>query len=222
MSRVSRLSLIGCCLMAACSYVPSRSIVAYPTSMRPELPNADPPTNGAIYQAGVSRPLFEDRRARFAGDTLVVHLEEKIQGSKNSATTAKRTHEISATAPSISGIPGKSFQGMSLGANSKSDFSGSGESSATNDLTGTIACTVTQVLSNGNLVIAGEKRIGLNHNQDTIRFSGIVNPLYITGSNTVSSSQIADARIEYRGTGQIDEAQAMGWLARFFLNVSPF
>ena len=55
-----------------------------------------------------------------------------------------------------------------------------------------------------------------------VRFSGVVNPASVTAGNTVLSTQVADARIEYRANGYIDEAQAMGWLTRFFLNVLPF
>ncbi len=54
-----------------------------------------------------------------------------------------------------------------------------------------------------------------------MRFAGVVNPATIS-TNTVSSTQVADARLEYRGNGYIDEAQTMGWLARFFLTFLPF
>ena len=55
-----------------------------------------------------------------------------------------------------------------------------------------------------------------------MRFSGVVNPALISSGNAVSSTQVADARLEYRGNGYIDEAQTMGWLGRFFMNVLPF
>ena len=55
-----------------------------------------------------------------------------------------------------------------------------------------------------------------------LRRSGVVNPTTVVNNNTVSSTQVADARIEYRGTGYIDEAQTMGWLSRLFLTVLPF
>ncbi|MCE2991121.1 MAG: flagellar basal body L-ring protein FlgH, partial [Nitrosomonadaceae bacterium] len=63
---------------------------------------------------------------------------------------------------------------------------------------------------------------GINHNTELIRFSGVVNPLTIQAGNVVQSPQVADARLEYRGKGYIDEAQRMGWLQRFFLNILPF
>ena len=77
-------------------------------------------------------------------------------------------------------------------------------------------------LPNGNLVVAGDKQIGINHNTETIRFSGIVDPLSVQAGNVVNSTLVADARLEYRGKGYIDEAQRMGWLTRFFLTAMPF
>ena len=81
--------------------------------------------------------------------------------------------------------------------------------------------TVTGVLPNGHLLIAGEKQIGLNENVDVLRFSGQVDPRAIQPGNQVPSAQIANVRLEHRGRGQQAEAQGIGWLGRFFLNVLP-
>jgi hypothetical protein len=75
---------------------------------------------------------------------------------------------------------------------------------------------------NGNLLVSGEKQMGINQGTEFIRFSGVVNPRTVSGSNTVPSTLVADARIEYTAKGYIDEAQHMGWMQRFFLNVMPF
>ncbi len=82
--------------------------------------------------------------------------------------------------------------------------------------------TVLEVLANGNLIVSGEKQMAINQGAEYIRFSGVVNPRTITGDNAVPSTQVADARIEYTAKGYIDESQNMGWLQRFFLNVSPY
>ena len=87
---------------------------------------------------------------------------------------------------------------------------------------GVITVTVIEVYPNGNLLVSGEKQMGLKEGEEFIRFSGVVNPNTISGLNTVSSTQVADARIEYKANGYIDSAQVMGWLARFFLTVLPF
>mgnify|MGYP001617571970 CR=1 FL=1 len=214
--------------LAACATTPPTS-VHQPMSARPALLPAAADANGAIYQqvqyaqAG-SRymPLFEDRRARNVGDTLIIAINEKTSASKKSNSNASRTGSSSFSAPSIFGLPGKSFQGADLSAKSNASFDGKGESASNNDFTSTITVTVIEVLPNGNLVVSGEKQIGLNQGSEFIRFSGVVNPNTIVAGNTVSSTQVANANIEYRANGYIDSAQVMGWLSRFFLTFLPF
>src|SRR5437764_1398860 len=79
-----------------------------------------------------------------------------------------------------------------------------------------IAATDLNVLPNGNLIVAGEKQFGINTGSEFIRLSGVINPIYIQAGNIVSSTQAADARLEYRGSGTIDQAQTQGWLSRAF------
>jgi flagellar L-ring protein precursor FlgH len=198
-------------------------------SARPVPSPAPAEANGSIYrgtqQAGGGyryMPLFEDRRPRNVGDTLVIVINEKTNASKKSSSGASRTGAVSASVPVVQGLPGKSFQGASLSAESSNVFNGKGESQSNNDFTGTITVTVIEVLPNGNLLVSGEKQIGINQGSEFIRFSGVVNPATIVNGNTVSSVQVADARLEYRSNGYIDEAQVMGWLARFFLSFLPF
>jgi flagellar L-ring protein precursor FlgH len=100
--------------------------------------------------------------------------------------------------------------------------SGKGSSRADNMFAGTLTTTVVDVLPNGNLRIAGDKQMAINRGSEHIRFSGVVDPRSISGNNTVLSTQVADARIEFRSKGTMDEVQHMGWLQRFFLNISPF
>jgi flagellar L-ring protein precursor FlgH len=208
--------------LAACVHTTPPTSVHQPMSVRPENRVPPPAVNGAIYQASAARPLFEDRRARFVGDTLTIHLVEKTQASTKSSTSAERDQTVAVSVPTISGLPFKTFQGMKLGAEDKQQFSGKGDSAANNDFTGLITVTVIDVLPNGNLLVSGEKMVAINQGDEYIRFSGVVNPSYISGLNTVPSTQVADARIEYKATGFIDSAQVMGWLARFFLTVLPF
>jgi len=208
--------------LAGCIGVTPPTNVHQPMSVRPEPRPVTASASGAIYHVATARPLFEDRRARFVGDTLTIHITEKTQASKTSKTTAERDQEIGVAVPTIAGFPGKSFQGLTIDANSSSKFSGKGDSDAKNDFTGTITVTVIEVLPNGNLLVSGEKQVAINQGHEYIRFSGVVNPNYITFANSVPSVQVADARIEYKSSGFLNEAQVMGWLARFFLTFLPF
>jgi len=218
------------CVVSGCAITPTPK-VQQPMTMRPHdlLPIPPSQTSGGIFQAAYSyqgglryTPLFEDRRARSIGDTIIVMLNEKTNASKKTGSNVSRDGSIDFSIPSYLGLPLKSiFQDIDLEAQSKNKFDGKGESSSNNNFTGTITVTVIDILPNGNLQVSGEKQIGINQGHEFIRLSGVVNPINII-NNTISSVQVADARIEYRGKGYLDEAQTMGWLSRFFLSISPF
>ncbi len=212
-------------LTAACTTVPPTN-VHQPMTARPQYRSdslaASLAATGSIYQAGAARTLFEDRRARNVGDTITVTITENTAASTKSSTNVSKTGTISAAAGPIVGIPGKTFQGMELKGNSSNVANGKGDAAATNVFTGTITVTVIEVLANGNLLVSGEKQVAIGHGQEYVRLSGVVNPYFVNAANTIASSQIADARIEYKESGTISEAQVMGWLARFFLSFLPF
>lgn len=212
----------GAVILAGCQTNPPVT-VHQPMSARPVAMPEAPGGNGSIYQAGYSsRSLFEDRRARNVGDTLIITINEKMAASKKSGSTASHKGDTAFAVPTLKGVPGKSFLGAALEANSETTFEGKGDSSSNNAFTGTIAVTVIDVYPNGNLLVSGEKQMSINQGSEFIRFSGVVNPVNLSTSNTVSSTQVADARMEYKGTGYIDEAQTMGWLSRVFMSVLPF
>ena len=209
--------------VAGCAPFPKVE-VREPTTARAAPPQRTTQLNGAIYQQAAFRPLFEDTRARFVGDLITITINENFAASQAKNSSTSKVGAVTAAAPSV-----KLPIGGSLGANtisatgsSSNTFDGKGSTNSSNAFTGTITVTVIDVLPNGNLAVSGEKQIGNNRQVETVRFSGIINPINIVNGNTVSSTQVADARIEMRGQGQVDEAQVMGWLARFFLTFLPF
>jgi len=229
--RIVRLVLPALVLVVSGCAITPKPAVQQPMTIRPEIPPPVPAveTHGSIYQTAFSHqsgrryiPLFEDRRARGIGDTIIVTLNERTNASKKTGSNVKRESETGFSIPSFIGIPLKSlFQDVALETESANKFDGQGASSSNNNFTGTIAVTVIDFLPNGNLLVSGEKQIGINQGHEYIRLSGVINPINII-HNTVSSVQVADARLEYRGSGYLDEAQTMGWLSRFFLSVLPF
>jgi flagellar L-ring protein precursor FlgH len=209
--------------LAGCITTTPPTSVHQPLSVRPPLSRSPMPIDGAIYSANHSGSLlFEDRRARNVGDTLTIVIAEKTDASKRSNTNTERSSNNSFAVTALRHLPGKSFLGSELAATSDFSFDGKGESGSNNAFVGTITVTVTEVLANGNLVVSGEKQVGINQGSEFIRLSGIVNPIHLTAANTVQSTVVADARIEYRATGAVADNQQTGWLTRFFLNVLPF
>lgn len=208
-------------LAGGCAQLPRPSVVGDQEQVQVP-PRPLPQPNGSIFQASHGyQPLFEDRRPRMVGDILTIVLNEQVSASKNSASNATRTGSSGLT-PTIVPERLRRLSDYGFEVDGNNEFSGGGGSRANNSFTGTLTASVIEVMPNGNLRVRGEKQIAINQGTEFIRFSGVVNPRTITGQNTVPSTQVADARIEYVGDGYINEAQHMGWLQRFFLNISPF
>ncbi len=210
-------------LLAGCQTLnaPPKVDVAEPTSALPVAQPAPTVNNGAIFQGTQYRPLFEDHRARLVGDTITVQIVEKVSATQKSTSSIDKSGKLSAGVTALPFVSSNSFGRASVAGTSSNSLDNKGSTENSNDFSGTITATVTGVLPNGHLLVAGEKQIGVNHNVDVLRFSGQVDPRAIQPGNAVASAQIANVRIEQRGRGAQAEANGIGWLARFFLNVLP-
>ena len=228
---VAALSAI---ILGGCASADRPSLLTTPSTARPRpiqetsanMGSLYPANSGGPYVNAVShRPLFEDRRARNVGDTLTVVLNETTSAAKNSGMSAARK----ANATSQFGNTGTTPIGPYTSIANIANFGGSGDlksegtgaSAASNTFAGTITVTVVEILSNGNLVVAGEKQVAVSNEEEIIRFGGVVNPNTLV-FNQVSSQQVADARIEYRGRGATDDTQGTGWFTRLMLKLAPF
>lgn len=191
--------------------------------LQPPAPSSANPTGG-LFNANRYRPVFENRRARLVGDMVTVTITEQVTASQKSSSTMDRDSSMTASVSALPGLKsGASVLGkLGVGTASKNEFEGGGGTSSANAFTGSITTNVVEVLPNGHLVIAGEKQIGVNHNVDVLRFTGTVDPHYLRPGSIIPSIQVANVRVESRSRGQAGEAQSIGWLSRFFLNVIPF
>jgi flagellar L-ring protein FlgH len=218
---VASLALLsgGCAQVNAYRVPPVEVGAPPPVLAQPAV--AAPVANGAIYQASAYRPMFEDHRARLAGDTLTVNIVEKVSASQKSTSSIDKSGTLSGSVTALPLVNPNSFARASVGGTSSNTFGGKGATESSNDFSGTITVLVTGVLPNGHLTIQGEKQIGVNANVDVLRFSGQVDPRAIQPGNVVPSTQIANVRVEHRSRGQQGDAQVMGWLSRVFLSVMP-
>jgi flagellar L-ring protein precursor FlgH len=214
--------VLAAALLGGCAWVGPHVDVG---DTRPAAPAAAPaapgPASGSIFSAGAYRPLFEDHRARLVGDTLTVNIVERISATASSTSSVERTGAMSGGITALPGVSPNALRRASADASASSTAEGSGSTENRNEFSGTITVVVKQVLPNGHLMVTGEKQIGVNQNIDVLRFSGQVDPRAIQSGNSVPSGAIANVRLEQRGRGAAAEAQAMGWLQRFFLNVLP-
>ena len=186
------------------------------------VPVAAGASNGAIYQPASAVLLFHDAKARRVGDILTVRLNERTQASKSNSTDAAKSANLELPAPVLLGNT-VTRNGLPLAnsVESSQEFSGRGQSTQSNRLDGSLTVIVTEVLPNGNLRVAGEKQLTLNQGEEFIRVEGIVRPTDIGTDNSVSSLEIADAKITYNGKGVLQDANRPGLLTRLFMRFWP-
>lgn len=212
-------------LATGCQQMPQKVTVDFVEPKVPVAPIASVasrPANGSIYQNAAYRPAFEDRRARLVGDAVTIQIVENVTASQKSTSTVNRNTSIDSA---ITALPDQTLAGLgklNIGAATNNNFSGKGGTESANTFSGSITATVVETLPNGHLVVTGEKQIGVNQNVDVLRFSGTIDPRMLQPGSVISSTQVANVRVESRGRGAQGEAQTVGWLSRFFLSFQPF
>jgi flagellar L-ring protein precursor FlgH len=220
-ARSLALALLGSSLLAGCITTQPRVDVVEPTHARPSAAAYAAATNGAIFQGAAYRPLYETYRARMVGDIITVTISEAITAKQETTSKIEKAGSVSSDISAAPFLRADQLPKLSATGSSSNKLDGKGSTASSNVFTGTVTVTVIEVLPNGHLVISGEKQIGVASNVDTLRFSGQVDPASIQPGNTVLSTQIANVRIEQMGRGGQAEANQIGWLARFFLNILP-
>ncbi|GAA4890556.1 flagellar basal body L-ring protein FlgH [Ferrimonas pelagia] len=189
----------------------------YYAPVYPDLPMSQVVTTGSIYQDAYTNELYSDIKAHRVGDVITVMLAEQTRAQKSASNQISKDNSmqldpIAAAGGNvtISGNP------IDLSYNEAYDMKRNSDADQSNSLAGAISVNVLQVLSNGNLVIRGEKWMTINDGDEFIRITGIIRPRDISPDNTITSSRVANARIQYSGTGTFADSQKTGWLARFF------
>jgi len=207
---LQRLTFV-CFLIAlgGCSVTPS-TILTQPTNSVGPKSDITEPKNGAIFKRSNYVSLFENYRARAVGDVITVIVNEKVSADKKNSATDNKQGSIDLQ---VSGSGITNWQ-----ASDKGNVSNTGKASgsASYNFVGAVAVTVQDVLENGNLTVSGEKQIGMDKGTEFIRVSGIVVPTMIDANNTISSTRLADARIEYRSNSTLDGSEFFKAINRIF------
>jgi len=194
------------------------------TEPLPESPNAPKPQANSLWQTG-ARSFFRDGRAARVGDILRIKINITDQAEFDNNTTNTRTSSDTANAPSFLGL-----QKLLSKANATSLINTSGSSNLAGNVTAKrketvqtqVAAMITQLLPNGNFVISGKQEFLMNYDVREVSIKGIVRPADIDSSNTIDSTQIAEARITYGGHGQNMDAQQQRWGSQAIDAISPF
>lgn len=222
MRKVQSLSifLLALLVLGACNSPRYQHRDYAPVDLEVSAKPAPPVATGSIYQASNNITLFEDIRARQVGDIVTVILAELTNAAKSSDTTLDKSSSSSTPDPILAGRARVLGLASSLAfeLDSAHAFAGDSASNQSNSLRGSIAVTVSEVLPNGNLYVQGEKWISINQGNEFIRLRGIIRPVDISATNAILSTQVADARIAYGGTGATAQVNQAGWLSRFFMS----
>ena len=179
-------------------------------------------SEGSLWQDG--RPasmLFTDARALHANDLVVIKVEEIASANRSANTNLGRESSAAAKIDAFLGLLGKIQSAgldpnLNLGGSSKSTFKGEGKSDRSEYLTATVPALVRKVLPNGNLFVEGHRVVLVNSEEQHFYISGVVRPIDIDQENSVKSSMVADAEIEFVGAGDLTDNQKQGFMSRHF------
>ena len=216
------VGLLALVTLAACGpahlqdYVPKQRDYAYPIPVV-EAPAAR--STGSLYSAGRSTACLTcDHRARALGDLVVVRVEERADASRGASTELSREGGVRAGLDSFLSL----ISSQEVKAGLESTFRGGGATSRSERLQATVTALVRKVLPNGTLFIEGHRALLVNGEEHHFYISGVIRPTDVGPDNSVPSSLIADAQIEFTGRGVVSDKQRPGWLHRGLDYISPF
>lgn len=190
----------------------------------------DPGVSASLWkESRGGNDLFRDYRAWQPMDLITIVVSESAEGKKQADTEVKQKSTVEAAIDSLFTLS-EDFKAKNKGldpssliqASTQNDFKGEGQTNRKDSLKARISAMVVEVLPGGVLRIEGERIISVNAEEQTMVISGLVRPQDVNSINEVDSSKIANMRIDYYGSGTVDEAQHGGWLGRFIRRVWPF
>lgn len=204
--------------LAACStYLEDKAGLDYAPIYHEATPSAARATGSIFHQE--TRGIFvNDRRASSVGDVLTVQFVERFQASKSQSASSGRNSSFEMQLPPV--LTG-GFNSADLSHSTRQNFTGRGQASQSNSLTGRLSVSVSRVLPNGHLEVVGQKRLMLNNGAEYIRLTGVIRPEDIGPDNVVTSDRLAHADIRYIGAGDVADTGRQGWLSRALTVVNP-
>ncbi len=223
--------LSGACLLSGCGLLTRLSEVGRPPNMtatsdptadpswRPvsmpmPRPEAAPAAAESLWRAG-SRAFFKDQRAAAVGDIVTIVVNMADTADVENGTTATRTSAENEGLPNFFGLEStlpnlinKALSTSSLvSASSTNSNTGTGQIKRNETVTLRLAGVITQVLPNGNLVVAARQEVRVNSELRELQVSGVIRPQDIASDNTIEHDRLAEARISYGGRGTLTDLQ---------------
>lgn len=175
---------------------------------------------GSLFQPGMASLYSGRQKPRHIGDTLKVDISESLRASNTVKNDMNRESSFSSKGPG-NADPANLLSGLmnqNISGSGNTNFKGDGTTRNDSSFTGQLAASVINVLSNGNLIIAGERSIALSGSVSTMRFSGVVDPKDIKEGNVIISSDVVNARLEVVSQGDVADSTTRNWLQRVLTN----
>ena len=180
---------------------------------------------GGIYNSRVSESWFGRGRNYQVGDVITVLLSESTQAKRSQDSKVSRDSSNDVVPKGLTakaaGLAPSFLSGLKTDGGKISN-TGTGTANQLATLEGSVAVTVVEVLTNGNLVLRGEKQLALSEGSEVIQVAGTIRPEDVAPNNTVQSRRLANAQITYRGTGDLAAASRAGWATSGLLKLWPF
>lgn len=211
---LSRLSEVGRPPEMAPIADPTRDPKWRPVTMPMPRGQAAPVEANSLWRAG-ARAFFKDQRAAQVGDIVTILVNIADAANVNNATTTTRSGDEKMGIPNLFGLETAvlptllkdAIASSLVSASSSSGNGGTGAIKRNETVTLRLAGVVTQVLPNGNLVVAARQQVRVNSELRDLTVSGIIRSQDIASDNTVMHDRMAEARITYGGRGQLTDIQ---------------
>jgi flagellar L-ring protein precursor FlgH len=174
------------------------------------------------------RSLVADRKAAHTGDILTIVVQENATAQSSQQRKDSRSSTLQDTVKQFLFTAAASKLGTHAGElpatniTGKSDFSGGGQVDNSQSLSARAAVLVADVLPNGNLVVEGVRLVTFSGETQYVVLHGLVRPDDINADNTILSTNIADARVEFYSEGSLTDVQKRGWLGKLYEKLRPF
>ena len=221
--RIHLIGLASLALLCSCSFYGTR-----PDSIKPQATTLPVPIVKTEYTAGSLWPgessrnmLFTDNKARYVNDIVTIIIDESSSGQNKASTSTSKNSASNADISAMLGMDTSIISSnanlggkLAVGGSSASTLKGAGDTSRGGKLQARLTARVVKVLDNGNLLIEGRRQLTLNAEDQFIVITGVIRSEDIMAENWVLSSNMADARILYTGSGVIADKQHPGWITR--------
>jgi flagellar L-ring protein precursor FlgH len=230
------IALAAACLLCACATPGKRPTPMPPMSQAPAEPAPVEENPGSLFDPGSAEFLYADNRARRVGDVVMVNVVETASSMLKAETVTEKDSSINfgiqnwgdksyarvtPMGPSF-GLKGPVGSTPMFRGQATNEFDGEGETKREANVTATVAARVVRVLPNGLMQVEGGRELKVNDETQVLVVRGLVRRQDIRPDNSVLSSYIADAHIEYYGRGVVADKQKPGWLTRILDNIWPF